>query len=229
MAYKFNTKYDFPHTLGCIDGKHFRIQAPSNSGSYFFNYKGYFSIVLMAVVDADANFIYIDVGSNGRNSDGGVWDECSLSTALENKTLNLPAAERLSDAENAEVPYVFLADEAFPLKSYLLKPYPGRGITPQKMRFNYHLSRARQVVERAFGLLAQRFRLFRGSIQCSPETCDSVIKTACVLHNWLNIINVPQQDVQEVPFDPLPASLRTASQRSARNIRDAFSDHFSRA
>lgn len=60
--------------------------------------------------------------------------------------------------------------------SYLLQPYPCPGITPQKMRFSYHLSRASQVVERAFGLLDQRFRIFRGWIQCSLETCDSVIK-----------------------------------------------------
>ena len=36
----------------------------------FFNYKHSFSLVLLAVVDAAYKFIYVDVGCNGRISDG---------------------------------------------------------------------------------------------------------------------------------------------------------------
>lgn len=49
-------------------------------------------------------------------------------------------------------PYVFVGDEAFPLKPYLLRPYPGRAVDSQQKRiYNYRLSRARRVVENAFG------------------------------------------------------------------------------
>ena len=41
-----------------------------NSGSYFYNYIGYMSIVLLAVVDANLEFTFVDVGLNGR-IDGG--------------------------------------------------------------------------------------------------------------------------------------------------------------
>lgn len=182
----------------------------------------------MAVVDANANFLYIDVGANGRISDGGVWERCSLKSAIENATLNLPATDLLSGTRE-EVPYVFLADEAFPLTDYLLKPFPSRLLTSQRRRFNYRLSRARQVVERAFGLLAQRFRIFRGTIALEPDKCDLVVKAACVLHNWLNAsghTTIQQSDALDVPFDPLSSHYR-ASRQSAREVRNAFCDYFS--
>lgn len=70
-------------SLGAIDCKHVEIQPPPNSGSYYFNYKGTYSIVLMGVVNANYEFIYADVGANGRFSDGGVWENSSLSKLLE--------------------------------------------------------------------------------------------------------------------------------------------------
>ena len=68
--------------LGDIDGKHVNIKTPVNSGSQFLNYKHSFSVVMMALVDADYKFIYCDVGCNGRISDGGVFGGCSLDEAM---------------------------------------------------------------------------------------------------------------------------------------------------
>ena len=142
-----------------MDGKHIITKQPVNSGSYYFNYKNSFSIVLLALVDANYRFIYIDVGCNGRISDGGVFRNSSLSLALSENSLNMPDP-RIVDGDDSPLPYVVVADDAFPLKTYIMKPYSQRGLTPEKRIFNYRFSRARRIVENAFGILASRFRNF---------------------------------------------------------------------
>uniref|UniRef100_A0AAG5DWM0 DDE Tnp4 domain-containing protein n=1 Tax=Anopheles atroparvus TaxID=41427 RepID=A0AAG5DWM0_ANOAO len=62
VAQGFQEKYNFPHVLGAIDGKHVAIKAPPHSGTDYFNYKIFFSLVLLRVVDSKSNFIYADVG-----------------------------------------------------------------------------------------------------------------------------------------------------------------------
>lgn len=73
VAKCFNQKWNFPNCVGAIDGKHISIQAPVHSGTEFFNYKGFFSIILLAVIHANYNLIYAKVGCQGRISDGGVF------------------------------------------------------------------------------------------------------------------------------------------------------------
>ncbi|GFO46008.1 hypothetical protein PoB_007251300 [Plakobranchus ocellatus] len=71
MAADFFDTWNFPNYVGAIDGKHVRVKCPANSGSMFYNYKNYFSVVLQAAVDASYKFIAIDVGGYGKQSDGG--------------------------------------------------------------------------------------------------------------------------------------------------------------
>ena len=108
-----------PLCNGAMDGKHIIIRPPSGSGSYYFNYKHSFSIVLLAVVDANYKFIYVDIGCNGRVSDGGVFRNCNLFTAMENNTRNIPNPEPLMGDRSFPLPYMFVSDDAFPLKEYI--------------------------------------------------------------------------------------------------------------
>nr|CAI5839393.1 unnamed protein product [Callosobruchus analis] len=70
--------WQFENCLGAMDGKHILIKKPSNSGSYYFNYKGTFSVVLFAIVNANYEFLYVHTGTNGRVSDGGIWNNTGI-------------------------------------------------------------------------------------------------------------------------------------------------------
>jgi hypothetical protein len=143
---------------GCIDGKHIHITQPAKSGALYYNYKNFYSVVLMAVVNHNYEFIYADVGKQGRISDGGVIQATSFHNRLQNGSLNLPTNSECDEGLN----FVFIADEAFALEKHILKPYPQKKLDYQKRIYNYRLARARNVVENAFGLIANRFRIMGG-------------------------------------------------------------------
>jgi hypothetical protein len=65
VAKNFYKIWNFPNCIGAIDGKHIQIQCPSNTGSQYYNYKQFFSIVLMAAADAEYKFTWVDLGDYG--------------------------------------------------------------------------------------------------------------------------------------------------------------------
>lgn len=173
--------------MGALDGKHVVVQAPMNSGTEYFNYKSHFSIVLFALVDANCNFMFADVGCQGRISDGGVFQNSKLHRMITGNTLGLPLVEELP-GRSIPIPYFFAGDGAFALSENLMKPYSGdyaKG-TPQRI-FNYRLSRGRQTVENAFGILSAVFRILRKPMLLSPEKAELIVMTVILLHNYLRI------------------------------------------
>lgn len=156
VAQGFSSRWNFQHTIGAIDGKHVAIRAPNKSGSFYFNYKGFHSLVLLAVVDSDCKFIYANVGANGASCDAQVFNLSTMKRAFDQKTLHLPPSEPI-EGDDHPLPYFMVGDEAFALQSWLMKPFPHRGLTRKERIFNYRLSRARRVVENAFGILANRY------------------------------------------------------------------------
>lgn len=136
-------------------------------------------------MDANYRFIYVDVGCNGRISDGGVFKNSTLFTAMENNTLNVPPPECLQN-ESFPLPYAIVSDDAFPLKTYIQKPFNQAGLTNKERRvFNYRLSCARRVVENSFGILTNRFRVFMAPISLNPEKIETIVMACCSLHNYL--------------------------------------------
>lgn len=136
------------------------------------------------MVDANYKFTYVDVGCNGRISDGGVFNNCSLAKAIEAKKLNIPSPKALPHGHE-KVPYVIVADNAFALRPYLMKPFPQKNLNGPERIYNYRLSRARRIVENAFGIAASRFRVLLKAIELSPEKTTQVVLAICALHNFL--------------------------------------------
>lgn len=121
IAVEFEKMWNFPNCVGAIDGKHVHIQCPRRSGSLYFNYKKYFSLVLMAVVNAKYQFTLVDGGDYGRLSDGSVFSSSNLGYSIQSEKLELPDPRNLLDTDKL-FPYVFVGDDAFPLRKNLVSP-----------------------------------------------------------------------------------------------------------
>lgn len=171
--------------MGAIDGKHIKIQSPINSGSEFYNYKHNFSIILLAVADSDYNFLFADEGTHGRMSDGGVFNDSMLFNKIYGPDSHFPQDAPLPD-RHLPVPYVFVADGAFALSKRIMKPFPGTPLVgSQNRKFNSRLSRARVVIECAFGIMTSVFGVLKTNMLLQPEKASIVTLTCVVLHNFL--------------------------------------------
>lgn len=182
----FSDRWNFHHCLGALDGKHIAIKCPKNGGSVYYNYKGFHSIILMALVDADYKFTWVEVGIHGSAGDAQVFNNGELKEAIEHNSLNFPKADALPN-DDQPMPYFIAADDAFALRSWLMKPYSQRHLTDAQRIFNYRLSRARRIVENAFGILAHRFRCLLTTMQQEPSTATSIVMACVTLHNLLRV------------------------------------------
>jgi hypothetical protein len=109
-----------------------------------------------------------DVGSYRKNSDSGICAYSNMARYLE-YSVRKPLA-----GTNKSLPLMIAGDEAFPLRTYLMRPCPAFQLDDDAKRiFNYRLSRARRTCENAFGILSQRFRLYQRTLQLSPKNADS--------------------------------------------------------
>ena len=188
IADEFFMRWNFPNCIGAIDGKHIMIQCPVNSGSLFYNYKSYFSIVLLAVASANYRFVMVDIGAYGRSNDSGVLNNTALFKCLKKKKLGIPPSKQLpNDTKETRVPHVLLGDEAFPLRCDLMQPFVRNALTNERCIFNYRLSRARKVVEIAFGILANQWRILHRHINLNPNNVTTVVKATVLLHNILTV------------------------------------------
>ena len=212
VAEHFQDKWNLAHCCGAIDGKHVAIKKPKDSGTLYYNYKGYFSIVLLAVVDADYQFLWADVGANGSSSDCGIFNDSELEPALRNGTLGFPQPEPLPN-DDTDTPFFIAADDAFPLRTYMIKPFSHRYLSREERIYNYRTSRGRRVVENAFGILANRFRCLLTTIGTTPETAVKIVKACLCLHNLMrerypNLQNA-DLDIEDNQHNVRPGAWRT--------------------
>jgi hypothetical protein len=229
--------------LGSVDGKHIRIVCPPNSGTDNYNYKHFFSKLLIGCCDSDYRFLFVSVGSSGSECDSGVFPRTSLGKALYDGTLPLPPDESLA-GDDIPLPYCYLGDDAFALDRHMLKPYPGRYLPESKLVYNYRISRGRRIIENTFGIMAARWRLLHRAICASEENADSMILAICSLHNFLCVeqratyiraddVDVGAQlgkwrtEVKEENFSALrPRQGGNRAAKSAADVRDAYARYF---
>lgn len=184
VAEDFKKRWNVPHACGAIDGKHVAMRCPPNTGTLYHNYKGFFSVVLLALVDANYKFLWADVGGLGSMSDCQIFNESELKQCLDESSIYFPDPEPLPN-DDTDTPYFFLGDDAFGLRTYMMKPYSVKGLNKKQRIFNYRISRGRRVVENAFGILAQRFQLLLTTMQLLPAAVQDVLEACICLHNLM--------------------------------------------
>ena len=183
-AKEFLERWNFPNTIGCIDGKHIRLQCPDNSGSNYYNYKKFFSIVLQGVVGPDLRFIFVDVGAYGKESDGGIFGRSKIKKLLDSNAFNLPETATTTSDLHADLPFFLLGDAAYPLRKDLITPY-NADMSYEKRVFNYRHSRCRHCVESAFGVLAGKWRVLRTAMEVAVDTATEITLATIILHNFV--------------------------------------------
>ena len=165
---------------------HIRIECPKFSG-YYYNYKGFYSIVLLAICNSKSYcFTLFVLGHYGSNNDSDVLAKSEMGQLIEAENIGIPDAAKYSTCDFDPLSYFFVGDEIFPLKTWLMRPYPG-SLTLEQRIFNYRLSRARKTIENAFGILCARWRIFYTPIRAKVENVENFVLACLALHNYLRI------------------------------------------
>lgn len=142
-AAEFSYNWNFPNCILTIDGKHVRIRSASNSESLFHNYKHYFSIVLLAMVDAKYKFVAVDIGSFGKEGASGIFLKSNMGKQILIGTFKFLEHCSLLGSDKV-TPHVIVGDEAFHLHKHIMKPYTRKSSreNPVESIFNYRFNRA---------------------------------------------------------------------------------------
>ena len=162
--------------IGAIDGMAVKIKKPSkidedNTRNYM-NRKGFYSINLQALADADKKIVWYSMDTQGSTHDSLAFRMCNLGQALQNKPL--------------PTRFWIAGDEAYVCCNWLLTPYGVNSARKDRYKdnFNFYLSRCRINVECAFGILVQRFGILRRPMSCSLEHVTKVVAVCIHLHNF---------------------------------------------
>ena len=214
---KFGEEWQFPYTFAAVDGSHLPIKCPRGGAQamkQYFNFKGFYSIILVALVDAEYRFIWASAGFPGNTHDSTLFQSTKLwSQILEGKII----PECAQKVEKVNVPPLILGDGAFPLRTWIMKPHGDAVLTAEKRYFNFRHSRARLVTEGAFGRLKSRFRVLSRKCESSKETVKLYALASVVLHN----LCIDQGDLVPRRFD-LTLDHASNKRLSPEEVRDVL-------
>lgn len=178
---EFEVKWGFPQCFGAIDGSHIPIQSPKEFRADYYNRKGFYSMVLQGLVDHRYRFMNVNFGYPGSVHDARVLSNSKVFRLGNSGHLCPPIDRELS---GVNVQPVILGDSAYPLLPWLMKPFPDNGqLTREQRQYNYRQSRARMVVENAFGRLKGRWRILLKRNDTHVEYLGNLVLACCILHN----------------------------------------------
>ena len=198
----------FPKVIGAIDGTLIPIRTPAKEEHLYVCHKGYHAINVMAVCDADLKFTNLVAKWHGSAHDSAVFNSSMLQVHL----------------ETTEREGWLLGDRGYGIQPYLMTPLiPEKVSTQAEENYQRSHTKTRNVVERSFGVLKQRFRCldFSGGImQFSPSRCCNIIVATAVLHNMCITDSTQLPENLPVPNIHGDASLSSECSESGTAIRE---------
>ncbi|XP_030746956.1 protein ALP1-like [Sitophilus oryzae] len=182
----------------------------------------------MAIVDADYKFTYVDIGAYGKDWDSSVFQHTTFFKMMVNRQLQIPQPSPLHSAGIKNFPFVFVADEAFGLPEYVMRPYAGHNLPEKKRIFNYRLTLARRYVECAFGILANKWRILHRALNVRKEFAKDIVKACIILHNLVRIkdAQILKMYITQQKLQTFNKTLCNRPKRIATALRDDLADYF---
>ena len=226
----FKDKYGVPQCASSIDGSHVPITPPAMNHTDYYNCKGWYSMLVQAVVDHNFLFRDLCIGWPGSVHDARVFANSSLFKKITSG--ELLKGESLQ-VQGQTLQTFLLGDSAYPLLPWLIKPFPfSSSLNSEQKRCNYRLSRARVVVEIAFGRLKARWRRLAKQIDMHVDNVPHIIAACCVLHNMCEIHHdgFNEEWLQEIdhnqPENPPNASAHLTPGTGGDQVREILMDYF---
>ena len=240
---KMETLWQFPGAFCGVDGCHIALKCPhggNEARKEYYNFKNFYSVVMMGIVGADYKFLWASAGLPGSVNDACSFQACKIYSDI-NSGKKLP--EIYKTIKGIQIPPLVLGDSAFPHHTWLQKPFTCANLTEKQNYFNYRLSRGRMVTECAFGQLKGRWRVLYRKCEASQHSLKINILACIVLHNICidrgDLIN-PNLDFT---YDPVTKRKRSSEElrqllnmvtgdkvvdnsKGAQSVQNALSDYF---
>ena len=176
--------WQLPCCWAAIDGCHIPIKCPPGgleSCKEYHNFKNFYSVVLIALVDSHYRFIWGSCGYPGNSHDAIIFQSTDLWAKIQEGNF-LPQIGKHVGMQTVPPPIV-VGDSAFPFATWLMKPFTSAVLTEKQRNFNYRLSRARMVTEGAYGQLKGRWRVLLRKCESRSEDVRTATLACMVLHN----------------------------------------------
>lgn len=212
----FMNKFNFPGTVGAIDGTHIAILKPREEEHNFINRKGFHSLNVQLVCDANLRIISVNANYPGSSHDSFIWRQSQVRQFMNDMYLNGRRCTWL------------IGDSGYPLEPFLMTPFLNAEENSPESRYNYHHASARNCIERCIGLLKTRFRclLKERVARYNPAFVGSLVNTCAVLHNMCidnNINFIPEPHDDDINLNPnMQNYLLNDAQRIRQNIVNRY-------